>query len=156
MNRKLYFCKSWFRDQKRPTELWTEEQARAAYEAKEPFTVLVDSIEKPYCFIEVAEKSVAVGFLDRLQRENTIYVFQDVEPGKMFLSRATIRDFVGDTHKLKVAETFRFAREGSVEISRRTEEPQQFQTKTNAVDVSGNFEAKPAFGEYESVIRIDR
>jgi len=74
----------------------------------------------------------------------------------MFLSRVTIRDFVGDTTKLKVAETFRFAREGKVEISRHTEEPQRFQTKTNDVDVSGNFEVKPVFGEYESIIRIDR
>ena len=56
MKRSNFYCKSWFRAKKRPTEVWTEEQARSAHVNKQYYTVLVDSIERPYCFLEVADK----------------------------------------------------------------------------------------------------
>lgn len=156
MNRKLYYCKSWFRDQKRPTELWTEAQAKEAYEAKQPFTVLVDSVEHPHCFIEVAEKSVAVGFLDQRQREKLAYVFQELTPGKLFLSRATFREFAGNSEKAELSEVYMFKQDGKVITLRQQKEPGKVQRAENVADVSVNYEGIPAFGEYDAVIRIDR
>lgn len=97
MNRMSYFCKSWFRARKRPTEVWSEEKARAAHINKKQYTVLIDSIEKPYCFLDVADKVVGVGFWDDLLRESLTYAFQETESGMLFLTMATYREFDGDS-----------------------------------------------------------
>jgi hypothetical protein len=156
MNRKLYFCKSWFRAKKHAIEMWTEEQAKAAHDAGQPYTVLVDSKDKPFCFIEVASNVVNVGFLDEFQREHLVYAFREVDKGRLFLSMATYRQFRDSTDNLAMGETYLFKVDGNVEISRTTFEPRKREVAQNVVDVSGNYEAKPAFGEYEQVIRVDR
>ncbi|MCS0614685.1 hypothetical protein NX783_18240 [Massilia kyonggiensis] len=81
MTRPIYFCKSWFRAKKRPIELWSVEKAEAAHLSRQPFTALVGSTERPYCFLDVTDMVVGVGFLDSLLRESLTYVFKKVEPG---------------------------------------------------------------------------
>ena len=49
---------------KKPTALWSEEQARTAHRSKQPYTALVGSTDQPYCFVDVADKVIGVGFLD--------------------------------------------------------------------------------------------
>jgi len=100
MKQLIYFCKSWFRGQNRPTEVWTEEQARDKHNKGQFYTVLLESAASPSCFLEIAEKIVGVGFLDRYLREYLSYDFQEIEPGKFFLTMATHREYEGDTDKV--------------------------------------------------------
>ena len=157
MERKIYFCKSWFRAKKRPTELWSEEQARAAHNEGRPYTVLVDSVEQPYCFLEVSAKAVSVGFLDRLLRESLTYGFQQVEPGKLFLTMATYREFVGDTDTIAKGTTYIFNRDGAVSIRRESFVPGHgLETSASTADMVANYSAAPSFGEYGDFIRAER
>jgi hypothetical protein len=157
MKRKIYFCKSWFRAKKRPTESWSEEQARAAHSESQPYTVLVDSAEQPYCFLEVTAKAVGVGFLDELLRESLTYGFQEVEAGKLFLTMATHREFVGDTDKVANGTSYIFNRDGTVSMRRESFVPtHKLETTASTADVTANYSAMPSFGEYDDLIRAER
>ena len=157
MKRKIYFCKSWFRAKKRPTENWSEEQARAAHGDGLPYTVLVDSVELPYCFLELTKKTVGVVFLDEHLRESLTYGFQEVEPGKLFLTIATYREFVDDTDKVASGTSYMFSRDGAVSIRRESFVPEhKIETSSSVADLAENYSAMPSFGEYDDLIRVER
>jgi hypothetical protein len=152
----LYYCKSWFRARKKPTEMWAEEQARQAHEQGNLYTVLVGSAEKPTCFLEVTQKAVGVSFLDDALREKLSYSFQETQPGTMFLSMATYRNFVGDTDVVAEGTNYIFGESGEVSIQRRKPRQASIETSKTTSDVRGNYEAKPSFGKYDDLIKVER
>lgn len=157
MKRPIYFCKSWFRGKKRPTEVWTEEQSRVAHVKKQLYTVLIDSIEQPYCFLEITEKSVGVGFLDEYLRESLTYAFQEVELGKLFLTMAVYREFEGNTDKVNSGVVYIFEPSGEVTIKKESFYPEHvLETSHSQIDVSQNYADYPSFGDYDSLIQVER
>lgn len=156
MNRLVYYCKSWFRARKRVTEIWSEEQARKAYSSKQTYTALIDSAERPYCFLEIADGVVCVGFLDEFLRESLTYAFQETAPGILFLSMATHREFESDTDKVAGGTTYMFETDGSIIIRREYFNPHRVETAESKADVSKNYSPSPEFGEYDDLIRADR
>lgn len=89
MKRNVYYCEGWFRGKKIATGILSADEARKAHDRKQSYTALIDSVERPYCFVEMAGAAVIVGFLDELLRESLTYVFQEVDSEKLFLSTAT-------------------------------------------------------------------
>ncbi|NVD73514.1 lytic transglycosylase [Duganella sp. BJB1802] len=156
MNSSISFCKSWFRAKKKPTEMWSEDQARAAHFSKETYTVLVGSIDRPNCFIDIASGVIGVGFLDEFLRESLTYTFQEVESGKLFLTMATYREFEGDTDKVVGGSSYMFEQDGSVKIRRERFSPYSLETATSTVDVSSNYSSTPEFAHYDELIRVER
>jgi hypothetical protein len=157
MKRKVFFCKSWFRAKKKPTETWTIDQARYAHENGEPYVVLIDSQERPYCFLEVTKKYIGVFFLDQCLRENLSYEFQGIEDGQLFLREAIYREFDSDTDRVVSGSSYRFERDGKVNVRSETYFPEHFlETFCADVNVSKNFAQIPLFGEYEDLIVAER
>src|SRR5450830_1467695 len=156
MKRNLYFCKSWFRAKKRPTEVWSEVQAKSAHINKKTYTVLVGAIEQPYCFLEISDGVVAVGFLDEFLRESLTYAFQEFEPEKLFLTMAIYREFDGNTDKVESGTSYFFERDGTVRMTRELFSPHRVETSESKRDVSSNYSAVPEFANYEELIRIER
>lgn len=156
MNRSIYFCKSWFRAKKKPTEIWSEAKAKLAHDNKKTYTVLIDSIDKPYCFLDISCGVVGVGFLDEFLRETLTYAFQEFEPGKLFLTMATHRVFEGNTDKIVSGNSYIFERDGSVMIRREFFSPNRIETAASAVDISSNYSSTPEFGQYDELIRVER
>ena len=156
MKRSIYFCKSWFRAKKRPTEIWSDAQARVAHEKRQHYAVLVDSTDQPNCFLDVADKLVGVGFLDKHLRESLTYAFQEFESGNLFLSMETYREFDGDTDKVVSGTSYVFGRDGTTQIRREFFEPYRVETATSRIDVTSNYSKVPEFGEYDDLIRVDR
>lgn len=156
MNPLVYYCKSWFRAKKRPTEIWTEEQARSAHASRKLYTVLIGALDAPTCFLEVNDKFVGVGFLDRHVREFVYYAFKEVEPGELFLSTATYREFEGDSDAVSVATTYSFDRHGDVKMRRQSLNPHRLEFSASIADVAANYAAWPEFGEYHDLTKVER
>lgn len=157
MQRPIYFCKSWFAAKKLATEVWTEAQAKEAHDNGRNYTVLVGSIERPFCVILVMAKGIAVDFLDEQLREALSYVFQVVAPGRLFLTRATHREFDGDEDKVAKGTTYKFTEDGKLRIDRETFLPEHsLEVANGQADVSSNYEALPEFGRYEAFMRMER
>lgn len=156
MKKPIFFCKSWFRAKKRPTEIWSEDKARLAHSAKQTYTVLVDSVDEPYCFIDVSDGAVGVGFLDEFLRESLTYSFQVVEPGKLFLAMAIHREFDGNTDTVSKGVTYFFETNGSVEIKRESFNPHRIEKARSTLDINSNYSKVPDFGNYDDLIRVER
>ena len=156
MDRPLFYCKSWFRAKKRPTEIWTENQARVAHSSKTLYTVLIGSIEKPFCFLEINDKFVGTGFLDRNAREYLYYAFKEISAGILFLSMATYREFDADGDTVTMGTTYNFDPGGTVKIRRQKFKSHSVEMAESSADVSNNYSSWPEFGEYEDFIRVER
>lgn len=156
MSRSIYFCKSWFRAKKKPTEVWSEERARLAHASKQTYTVLVDSIERPYCFLDVSDGVVGVGFFDDSLRESLTYAFQEVEAGRLFLTMATYRQFDGNTDRVLNGTTYFFEQDGTVKISEESFDPPRQENREVKADVQANYSPVPEFGRYDDLIRVER
>lgn len=157
MDRKIFFCKSWFAAKRMPTEVWTEAQARAAHESGRTYTVLLDSIERPYCVIDVTRDFVGVDFLDEQLREALTYHFEAVSSDRMFLTMAVHREFDATADKVLSGTTYIFAEDGALQIRREAFVPEhKLETAKSQADVSGNYVAAPQFGEYDEFIRVER
>ena len=157
MDRQIFFCKSWFAAKRRPTELWTEAQAREAHERGLPYTVLVDSVERPFCVMDVTRKFVGIDFLDENLREALTYHFQEASPGQLFLTMATHRQYEGVTDKVTNGTTYIFAPDGKVQMRRESFVPEhKLETATSQADMSPNYAPAPQFGEYDELILVER
>jgi hypothetical protein len=157
MQRPIYFCKSWFAARKLTTEVWTEAQAKDAHDNGRNYTVLVDSIERPFCVILVMVNGIVVDFLDERLRKALSYQFQVVSPGRLFLSLATHREFDGDEDKVASGISYGFTQDGKVRIDRETFLPaHSLEVANTEADVSSNYVQAPSFGEYEEFTRMER
>lgn len=156
MKRSVFYCKSWFRAKKRPTVVWTEEQARSAHLSKQHYTALVDSADRPYCFLDVSDRVIGVGFLDENLRESLTYAFQEVDGGRLFLTMATHREFEGDTDKVISGVSYIFKQTGVVQIRREFFSPHRLETMEKSFDVSTNYSVIPSFGDYDDLVKIER
>ncbi|MCS0631871.1 hypothetical protein NX786_21300 [Telluria mixta] len=156
MTRPIHYCKSWFRAKKKPTELWSEEKAEAAHRNRLPYTALVGNAEQPDCFVHVADKVIAVGFLDSLLRESLTYAFKEIEAGRLFLTMAIHREFETDTDQVACGVTYLFDPGGTVHIRREFFKPHRVDTATSAFDPTSNDAVWPDFGAYDHLVRVDR
>ena len=152
----IHYSDGWFRAKKRPGELWTPDRAKSAYDQRELYAAIAGPLNKPTAFIEFNKDYVAVGFLDKLLREYLSYQFEEVQPGRLFLTMASHREFAGDSDKVKMGTTYIFKQNGNV-TTVNEEFPNGGKTwHETTADVSGNWESYPVFGEYDSLLRTER
>ena len=157
MHRPIYFCKKWFAAKKYAPEVWTEAQAKDAHDNGRNYTVLVDSLERPFCVILVMANGIALDFLDDHLREALSYQFQVVSPGQLFLTMAVHREFNGDEDKVIKGTMYTFTQLGKVHIRRETFMPTHSQETANTeADVSSHYVPFPQFGEYDEFTRMER
>jgi hypothetical protein len=152
----LIFGKSWFRAKKRLTETWDESKAMTAHEQRQPYAAVIGNEGRCQCFIEANNDYIGVGFLDNSMREFLSYQFQEIEPGRLFLTMATHREFDGETDQVTFGTTYYFKPDGCVTVESDDVAAAQLATKELRTDVSGNWETYPAFGEYCSLVRVGR
>jgi hypothetical protein len=153
---RISFGKSWFRAMKRLTELWDIQKAKTAHEQRRPYVAVMENSGGNHSFIEVNNDYFGIGFLDSHLREYLSYQFQELEPGRLFLTMATHREFDGETDRVSYGTTYYFKPDGSVTVETEDFATANLATKEMKVDVNGNWETYPNFGDYGSLTRVDR
>jgi hypothetical protein len=157
---QITYCKYWSRFKKRVIELWDEKKALKAHNSGKLYTVLIGEPEKPDCFLEIAleqqSKFVGVSFLDDKMRDYLDYAFQEVIPGKLFLSRVILREYSPNTDTVSKGQKVTFKTDGHVVIEKNDLLSGECLSKELQIDVSSNWESFPEFGQYESISRLDR
>jgi len=134
------------------------EASKFFHENRKIYFATIYNKNKPINFLEINNDFVLVGFLDELNRQYMDYVFYEVEPNKLSLKKAQYWEFVGDTDEMKTSERYSFTQDGGLIIEEADILNNVIETKeaTQKVDVSGNYEAYPEFGQYEALIKKER
>ncbi len=154
---EVFYCKGWFRAKKRALEPYTAVQAQALHEGGELYCALIGSHTNPTCFLEVKRGFVGVGFLDEKLREVLSYSFQEEEPGKLFLSMATHREFEPNSDKVLKGTSYIFSLDGKLIIRREVFSPShKLDSAERTTDISANWEPFPKFGSYGHLVKAER
>lgn len=164
MNSEIFYCKKWSIGYKEPVDLWSDKKARKNHESGEPYTVLIGSDTTPSHVIEVTKKAgwVSVGFLDEELREYLLYSFKLLNNDQLFLSMAVHREFAlhegegAGFMNVSNGTTYLFNEDGHTVVREERFNPHLLEESETKVDISGNYEAFPAFGDYRSIIRKER
>jgi hypothetical protein len=150
---KITYCSGWSRPSKRTIEYWDEDRARKAYEERKLYAVLVGDPERPHCFIESNMKYVGVEFLDEHVRSNLCYTFQELEPGKLFMTRMVTRQFIQDTDKVYAGTAYYIKPDGRV-VAEYERFVNHMKTEREAkVDPAPYWMPYPEFGKYVELVQ---
>lgn len=156
------YCVQWFRGQNCPSQMLTEDEARARHFANELYTALVGDALSPSCFVEVtAFRAIFVEFLDIKLRRYRDYEFQEVEPGRLLVTGCADPTFPNDKDPPDRATTYLFKPTGEVRIDRFVANPdgvgsRLVDSRMAQTDVTNNWEPYPDFGHYDGLIRLNR
>lgn len=121
-----------------------------------------ESSAYPECYVTVVPKNkhIGVNFIDDAGRNYLKYLFREVKEDRtLFLREVWYYHFTSETQE---SEDYRlhfvFDQEGNVairkydEINQKTEDYES----NRRFDISGLYEKYPEFGQYESLVRLDR
>jgi hypothetical protein len=153
---EIHYCSGWFFARKRATEMWDEATARAAHEAGAPYAALLGSIASPYAVVTFMGDCLVVSFLDNRSRDHIDYEFYEKHSGRLFMSRAVFRKYVGDSDTVREAEVYTIREDGHVTVGREDLAKQVAESKETHTDVSSFWEPYPTFGDYASIARLER
>ena len=153
---KLQYGKSWFRVKREMTELWAAPKAEKAHLNRLPYAVLIQADQKKECFLEFNNSYIGVGFLDAYGREFLSYQFQEIEPGRLFLSMVTHREFDADLSQIVGGTTYVFKPDGNMIIKKENFNKKLTEVSELNVDISANWDTYPKFGQYVQLIKIER
>lgn len=155
---KYIYCNGWFRAKKKITKLWDIKDAEKAHGARQVYYVVVTDREMPYCFIEINNSAMYVGFLDGFKREYLGYAFEEKESGRLFLTEAIYWEYEANTDERKEKTKYFFTPGGSLQVHKINSKTNEGEilTAKSSVDVAGNWEDYPEFGKYEGLIRKER
>jgi hypothetical protein len=155
---EITYCDGWIRTTKQYTETLSEAQARQAHAKGQLYTVLIGDPQSPDCFIDVnlKLKFIGVTFLDDFLRDYLDYSFVEAQAGKLFLDRAIFREYDDNSDTIVGCRTFLYKPDGTSCLEEADLVTNQSTTTESILDISKNWEAIPAFGDYHSISRIER
>ena len=157
------YCQRWNNKLSKPIDPLTAAEAMKRDQAKEWYTVVLGDPAAPRCYVEVAWENdhVGVWFLDDELRQFAHHSFTKVDDERLFLDAVTLWHFPdGAGRRLTdaaVIEKLLFERDGVVR-RRLTDVKTRDVTTEHWSDVplDINWERVPAFGDYQSLTRLDR
>lgn len=164
MKQDVFYCKSWFRAKNKPIDIWPKKKAYEKHITGESYTALIGSDSTPSYFIEVMKNKgwVGVSFLNENLQEYLLYNFKIIDDVRLFLSMAIYREFAECDGKgagiLNVLHgtTYIFNEDGSTVLKDEHFHPYKLEESQIMVDVAGNYDTFPEFGEYDSLFRKER
>jgi hypothetical protein len=153
---KYEYFGGWHRYYREATEPLTEREARERHLKGEAYCVVVHEAEVgATAFLEVTRDYFSVNFLDAKRRVYLTYGFEDVGGNRLFLKQAIHSEFAADDDQSVIGTSYYFRENGVVAIERTTH-VQTAELTEGSCDVSANWEVRPKFGEYGSLLRKER
>lgn len=157
--RTITYADRWSRRKRTVVGPLDEDAARARHDRGEPYTAVLDDPERPRVVIEPALKGGVVRsrFFDDALRNYMTYVFTrppDTD-GDLFLEQLTLQRY-DDDGALTTDEHWIFEPPNIAHVKKRDHSTREAERYDVESDLSQNHEPPPAFGEYDSISRIER
>lgn len=150
---KIVYCKEWGLFLKKPHDVISEQFAREMHIQQKPYVAVIYENDIVKYVVEIDEVSETIRFYDENLNNYLVYIFIKKED-HMFLKTSCYYSF--DNEKKVEHIHFNFEETGDMITEKRNYTNNTVVESKGRVDVSCNWECIPMFGEYESVIRIER
>lgn len=165
MRQPVFFFRSWAYGFYMPCDPITREEAKEIfYRAKigEGFVIVVDDPEKPTAFLDYivdanAKKGYKIDYLDGQLRTWLGYSFRQIRDERLFLDGSGEVTYSGDNKEADESVGEMYDEDGLIRFSRkRRGEDFQDTWKDRLTTLEYHYEPLPAFGEYDSILRVER
>lgn len=151
---KIVYCKEWSLFYKKPLEIWDTDTALKCHNIGKSYSVLIYEEDILTNVIGLDKDGAVVRFYDKDMNVFLLYGFCRKDNNKLFLNGAYHYLYKDGT---KIEQTiFNFKDTGELFIERRNIEANSVEEKEAIVDISSNWEEYPEFGNYCSLIRVER
>lgn len=147
----------WRRLSQEPNIPISADEAERRHNTGEQYVAFIKRNGVPYCFVETRKNVYNVEFFDDLMRSYVVYNFID-RAGRncLFMCRAEHRVFSEDTPRTVKQTIYNFLEDGKLLIQERDYGEGGEMTSEAKVNVAGNWEVYPKFGQYGGLIEIER
>lgn len=165
MRQNIYFCRSWFHYWGQPSDPITRDEAEAIFHREkmgEGFYVLVDDPNRPtaclwYIVDASGKKGYKVDYLDEIGRKWLGYSFRQIRDDRLFLDGSGEGTYSGDNREADEDLGEIYTEDGLIRFSRkRRGEDFRDTWKDRLTALEHHYEPLPVFGEYDSILRIER
>ncbi len=162
---KLSYCLRWSRARRVINTGLDDAAARHLHDQGKLYTVVAHEGGRPSAFIEVRLEVSYVGveFLEPELRVALAFQFsalgidgRKAPPGHCFLQSVIRREFDDPTDKAAFGTSYDYDFDGNCQVIRENLRTRELAESNQRVDVSGHWEALPAFGCYEPFLRRER
>ena len=137
----------------------TEDEAQGRHDRGQLYTAVLGDSERPEAYLEVRLEAgfVGVHFLDEKLRNHLTYLFTRSPEGQgdLFLEQVTRRVY-NDSGDPTHDEHYVFEGPNQAHVEKRDHATQEAETYDLETDLSQNHEPPPAFGDYDSIARVER
>jgi hypothetical protein len=158
---RTVYCYDWNRQLQQPRDVYTEDEARARHDAGQLYSQLTfddNDVLRRKVRLRLEAQSARVDHRDERGRTTLSYGFYGIEDGRIFLNEVFISAYADDGAKAFATTSYRFSRDGTLVINEGL--PGQGtparNRRTKLKDLSILWEPVPAFGDYESIARVER
>lgn len=152
----IEYCQKWVLNQRRPIGLMSEADAARLHASRRPYWALVGGSSAPTEVISLSGRSAVVYFLDQDARPRFVYSFQELSPGKLFLSQISFHEYEAGGERPARTSVMAFSIDGSTEAAESEPGKREVVEKSGQVDVSSHWEEYPEFGSYQGILREER
>jgi hypothetical protein len=163
MTQPCAYAKEWSFNYDRLYKPMTEAEARGIHTNRKPFTgysAIFGSPTQPTHIVREMFNETATFFvvtwLDSLRRKHTEFQFKLLEPARLFLILASEFWYEGESGKVVLAVHYNFKPDGHVHVDKFDKVTMTREFKDEVVDVYGNWEPLPSFGDYGGVLVKER
>jgi len=151
----IVYCEKWNEVKRGPINEITPSIARKRHLNKKPYSAW---LRDKACVIDLTffKAYCTVHFLDKLNRVDTRYTFEEIAGSKLFLAQASVHSYEDAEAFPFSGVAYRFFTDGRLvktETNRRDKKPLLEETR---LDVSKNYVTVPQFGKYDSVSARER
>ena len=165
MRQPIYFCRLWSYGYYEPRDPISREEAQAIFNREtigEGFVVMVGDPNQPSVLLDYivdanGKKGYKIRYLDDKLRTWLLYSFRQIKDERLFLDGSGEGTYSGDRKEADEDLGEIYTEDGLIRYSRkRSGEDFRDTWKDQLTTLKYHYEPLPAFGEYDSILRLER
>lgn len=151
----IQYAEKWWVGRNEPINPINQDAARRRHEDHLPYVAVVRDSGR-VSIVDIADDWVSMIRLDKLGRQQVRYNFKAREGGRLFLQTAYVWEYGDDGDRPVLTTILSFSEDGGIVMQRRDHSKDEVEERTTTASTQPNWELYPRFGEYDSIINVER
>lgn len=151
---EILYCKKWWYARKRPIDTLDEKTAHHNHLCGKDYSVVMSQSGVISCVLDVSQNDVFVNFINKEGEKYLTYAFHREKDDDIFLNAVYYHNY--ENNKETEIMIFSFKVNGELYMEKRNLIDEDVEEREANVEVSCNWDKYPKFGDYSSLVVLDR